>query len=162
LIKKLLEFCGKRRVQGSKSNYSGIDLICDRMDPNTLSKRVGQRGYAALVESIFNEDKRIRFVAVYGGRDLLAGGMKPGLPSYDPEEVAREVDLELARIAKSAESSERWFGKLNGVVMSYKNINLGLFRFEDMTKFLVVSSEPDYNLLSLVAKLPVLLSDQVI
>ncbi|MDG6908434.1 MAG: hypothetical protein JRN20_21900 [Nitrososphaerota archaeon] len=129
------------------------------MDSDTLSKRVGHRTYASLVERIFNEDKRIRFVAVYGGRDLLAGGMKPGLPSYDPEEVAREVDLEFARIAKSAQSSERWFGELNAIVMSYKNINLGLFRFEDMNKFLVVSSEPDYNPLSLLQKLPALLSE---
>ena len=70
----------------------------------SVSKHIGRRNYSRLLERIFDEDKRIRFVAVYEGQDLLAGGMRPGLSSHDPDEVAKEVDLELARIAKSAES----------------------------------------------------------
>lgn len=128
------------------------------MNSKSTGKRLGQRDYASLVERIFNEDKRIRFVAIYGGQDLLSGGMRKELSSYDPEEVARDVDLELARIAKSAKTSEQWFGKLNGIVMSYEKINLGLFSFEDMNKFLVVSSDPDYNPMSLLPKLHILLS----
>ena len=41
--------------------------------------------------------------------------------------------------------------------MSYKKINLVLFSFQDMNKFLVVSSEPDYNPMSLLPKLTQLL-----
>jgi hypothetical protein len=124
---------------------------------NSKSLGRSQRDYANLVEKIFNEDKRIRFVAIYRGRDLLSGGMRPGTSSFDPEEEAKELDFELARIAKSTSASEKWFGKLSRIVVTYAKLNLALFPFEGMDKFLVVSSEPDYNLLSLLAKLSALL-----
>jgi hypothetical protein len=120
----------------------------------TLGKgSIVQRNYASLVQKIFDEDQRIRFVAIYAGRDLIAGGMRPGVPSYDPEEEARELDLELARIAKSTSNSERWFGMLEGIVVTYAKLNLALFPLEGTERFVVVSSEPDFNLQSLLAKL---------
>ncbi len=127
------------------------------MASKTLGKRFAQRNYANLVKKVFSEDKRIRFVAIYAGRDLISGGMREGIPSYDPEEQAKELDLELSKIAKSTSNSERWFGKLNGILIAYEKLNLALFPLEDMDKFVVVSSEPDVNLLSVLAKLPSLL-----
>ncbi len=92
------------------------------MNSKGLTKE--RRNYAKLAERIFNEDKRIRFVAIYGGRDLLSGGMRSGVSSYDLEEAAKQVDLEFAIIAKSAKTSEQWFGRLNGIVMYYEKLNL--------------------------------------
>jgi hypothetical protein len=45
----------------------------------------------------------------------------------DPEEEARELDLELARIAKSTSNSERWFGMLEGIVVSYPQLKISGF-----------------------------------
>ncbi len=68
------------------------------MNSKGLTK--GRRNYANLVERIFNEDKRVRFVAICGGGDLLSRGMGPGVSSYAGE-AAKQVDLEFAGIAKS-------------------------------------------------------------
>lgn len=125
----------------------------EEMSSKSVGKSAIQRRYADLVQRIFDEDNRIRFAAVYAGQHLLAGGMRPGLPSYDPEEAASELDLEFVRIARAAMVSEQWLGKLGAVLMTYEKVNLALLSFEDTDKFLVVSGEPGFDLLSLSPKL---------
>jgi hypothetical protein len=112
----------------------------------------------SLVESIFKQDQRIRFVAVYEGQYTLAGEMRPGVPSYDPESVSKEIDLQLAKMGGIAKAWEQWFGRLDAIALRYSKINL-VFKPLSDGKFLVVSTEPDYDPLSLLPELPKLVGE---
>jgi hypothetical protein len=114
----------------------------------------------SLVDSIFKQDPRIRFVAVYEGQYTIAGEMRPGVPSYDPEGVAREIDMQLAKMGSIAKSWEQWFGRLDAIALRYSKVNL-IFKPLGDGKFLVVSTEPDYDPLSLLPVLPRLLGEGV-
>ncbi len=70
--------------------------------------------------------------------------MRPALESYDPDDDAHDVDLQLAKIGEIARTWQRWFGKLSTFVLKYQKINLA---FEPLLegRFLVLSTETDFD-----------------
>ena len=105
-----------------------------------------------LIDGIFDLDEGVRFVAVYLDQYMLAGGMRPGLSSFDPDEESREVDLQLSQTGEIAQSWQKWFGQLGGVVFNYENLNL-VFQPLAERKNLVLSTEPSSDPASILERL---------
>lgn len=97
---------------------------------------------------IFNHDERIRSVAIYEDQDQLAGGMRQGTKSHDPDAEARDIDLQLAKVGDTARSWQRWFGNLIAFTVKYEKVTLA-FHPLGAGRFLVISSEPDFDPVSL-------------
>jgi hypothetical protein len=108
------------------------------------ARKTRRKVFAKTLDDVFGIDKGIRFVAVYQGQYMLAGGMRKGTRSFDPEEEAHDIDLKLARIGEIARSWERWFGGLKTLVLRYERLNL-LFLPLSEGRFLVVSTTPATN-----------------
>jgi len=105
-----------------------------------------------LIDDLFDVDPRIRFIAVYHGRHIIAGGMKSNLDSYDPDDEARDIDLQLEKIGETVRGWQRWFGRLSNLTLRYEKINL-VFHPLQQGLFLVLSSEADFDPESVLAKL---------
>jgi hypothetical protein len=118
------------------------------MPPQASTRKTEGERLSKVIEGIFTHDKRIRFVAIYQDQYQVAGGMRPGARSHDPEEEAREIDLQLAKVGEIARSWQRWFGNLVAFTIKYEKITLG-FRPLAAGRFLVVSSEPGFDHASL-------------
>ena len=105
-----------------------------------------QRGKSLkkLIDDLFGLDPRIRFIAIYQGQYIIAGGMKPNLDSYDPVDEARDIDLQLEKIGEMVRKWQRWFGRLSSVTLMYEKINL-IFQPLQEELFLVLSSEVDFD-----------------
>jgi len=101
-----------------------------------------QRTYLLkLLDAVFGIDARIRSASIYEDQYLIGGGMRPGVASFEPDEVAKQIDLEFATIAKLAAGWERWFGRMGAVYVTYDKVNLYFFRLGGK-RFMVVSAEP--------------------
>jgi hypothetical protein len=105
-------------------------------------RMLDQRAYLLrLLDAVFAIDSRIRSASIYEDQYLIGGGMRPGVTSYEPDEVAKQIDLEFSTIARTAAGWERWFGKMGAVYISYEKVNLYFFRLGGR-RFMVVSAEP--------------------
>ncbi len=118
------------------------------MPSKASAKKSERERLNSVIEGIFNHDQRIRFVAIYQDQYQLAGGMRPGARSHDPEEEAREIDLQLAKVGEIARSWQRWFGNLVAFTIRYEKITLAFHPIR-AGRFLVISSEPDFDPASL-------------
>jgi len=105
---------------------------------------VQKRSLKKLIEKAFGVDERVRFVALYQDQYILAGGMRPNLASYDPEDESRSVDLQLAKIGEIVRTWQRWFGKLSRFTLKYEKINL-VFQPLGEGRFLVLSGDSDFD-----------------
>lgn len=121
--------------------------------PSQVSKRESERKLLGeIIEWIFKRDRRVRFVAIYQDQYLLAGGMREGVTSLDPEEEAREIDLKLAKIAETIGDWQKWFGKLETFLLRYEKVSL-IFQPLSNNRFLIISCEPDLDLFPLLKEL---------
>ncbi len=118
------------------------------MSSQPASKNGDREHLNRLIQGIFKHDKRIRFVSIYQDQNLLAGGMRPGVRSYDPEADAREIDLQLAKVGEITRAWQPWFGRLVRFTVNYEKITLA-FHPLGSGRFLVISGEPEVNLSSL-------------
>lgn len=66
------------------------------------------------------------------------------MESYDPDDDAPDVDLQLAKIGEIAGTWQRWFGKLSTFVLRYQKINLAFQPLRE-GRFLVLSTEADFD-----------------
>ncbi len=83
---------------------------------------------------------------------MLAGGMKEGRQSLEPEEEALDIDLSMAKIGGIATEWQKWFGGLEGFALRYHKINLAFVPLGE-DRFLVFSTDPDLDPFEVVAKL---------
>jgi len=104
-----------------------------------------------VIGRIFEMDKGIRMVAVYQGQYMLAGGMRKGVDSYDPND-AYEIDMQLSKMGEIARSWEQWFGELSALVLKYDKINL-TFQPLNGGRFLVMSTEPQVDSISIMTEI---------
>lgn len=119
----------------------------------TVASRRKQRLYLnGLIDKIFAVDPRIRFVAIYQDQYVLAGGMRNGLTSFDPEVEAQDIDLQLAKIGEITRSWQRWFGTLDALALRYEKLNL-VFQPLKEGRFLVLSAEVELNPFEMLGKL---------
>jgi hypothetical protein len=119
----------------------------------TVASRRKQRQYlTSLIDKIFAVDPRIRFVAIYQDQYVLAGGMRKGLTSLDPELESQDIDLQLAKIGEITRSWQRWFGTLDALALRYEKLNL-VFQPLREGRFLVLSAEVELNPFELLGKL---------
>jgi hypothetical protein len=118
------------------------------MPPQDSTKKTDRDRLNRVILGIFDQDERIRSVAIYQDQYQLAGGMRPGARSHDPEEEAREIDLQLAKVGEIARSWQRWFGTLVAFTIKYERVTLA-FHPLGAGRFLVISSEPDFDTASL-------------
>ncbi len=132
----------------ARINLISILGLHGSMPPKAPTKKAEGERLNKVIEGIFNYDERIRFVAIYQDQYQLAGGMRPGARSHDPEEEAREVDLQLAKVGEIARSWQRWFGNLVAFTIRYEKITLAFHPIR-AGRFLVISSEPDFDPASL-------------
>lgn len=123
----------------------------DHMAPQA-ERRLQRRWLEKAIDQIFELDEGIRFVAIYHEQYMLAGGMRKGTTSYDPEDEAHDIDVQLSKIGEIARSWQRWFGSLRALVLSYERINL-VFQPLGEGRFLVLSTEPSTDSVSLTEKL---------
>jgi hypothetical protein len=110
------------------------------MDARVSKGMTGRRSIRKVIDGIFELDAGIRFVAVYQGQYLLAGGMRKGVDAYDPDD-SYDVDMQLAKMGEIARVWQRWFGHLDTISLRYGRVNL-LFRPLGKGRFLVMSTEP--------------------
>lgn len=92
-----------------------------------------------VLDAMFDLDPAIRFVAVYHEQYLLAGGMRNGTLSFDPDEDARKIDLQLSKMGEIAESWQHWFGHLDVVVLRYQKLHLVLLPLK-VNRFFIFSA----------------------
>ena len=90
-------------------------------------------------------------VAVYQGQHMLAGGMRKGVVSYDPDE-AYDIDMQLSMMGDIARRWQEWFGTLEGLTLKYKKLTL-TFQPLDDGRFLVLSSEPKVDPIATMNKI---------
>ncbi len=114
--------------------------------------RLQRKSLIKLIDEIFAADVRIRFVALYQDQYILAGGMRKGSSSIEPEEEAQDIDLQLAKIGEITRSWQKWFGSLDAIALRYERLNL-LFKPLKEGRFLVLSTEPGLNPLDALEKL---------
>lgn len=116
-------------------------------------KGKGQREMISeFIESIFSVDERIRSVSLYQDQYMIAGSMRKGKVSLDPEEEAREIDIQMSRISEIARKWQTWFGILCCLVVRYEKVNLGIMPLEG-GKSIVVSTEPSLDPHSIFLKI---------
>lgn len=119
----------------------------------TEASRRRQRVYLrGLIDKIFGADSGIRFVAIYQDQYMLAGGMRPGQSSFEPEETAHDIDLQLSKIGEITRSWQKWFGSLDAIALKYEKLNL-MFQPLKEGRFLVVSTESMVSPFEVLAKL---------
>jgi len=107
---------------------------------------------ATLVDRVFEVDRRVRFVGVYREHNMLAGGMRKGRRSADPEEEAVEIDIKMAKMGETTAAWQKWFGKLQGYSLRYEKISLAFVPLGE-DRFLVISTDSDLDPLDVVEKL---------
>jgi len=108
--------------------------------PQTSNRKLQRKSLKNLIDELFSIDSRIRFIAVYHGQYIIAGGMRPSLKSHDPEDEARDIDLQLEKIGEILRTWQRWFGRLYTFTLRYERVNL-VFQPLGGERFLVMSTE---------------------
>jgi len=121
-------------------------LVSQAVDRSTLRKSLER-----IIDGIFAIDSGIRMVAVYQGQHMLAGGMRKGVESYDPDD-SYDVDMQLSKMGEIARAWQSWFGELESLTLKYEKLNL-LFHPIDESRFLVMSTEPHVYLLATMKKI---------
>ena len=119
--------------------------------PQTSDRKLQRKSLKNLIDELFDIDPRIRFIAVYHGQYIIAGGMRPDLESHDPDDEARDLDLQLEKIGEILRRWQRWFGKLRAFTLSYERVNL-IFQPLEGERFLVMSAEPELDPSSVIMK----------
>ena len=119
--------------------------------PQTSDRKLQRKSLKNLIDELFDIDPRIRFIAVYHGQYIIAGGMRPDLESHDPDDEARDLDLQLEKIGEILRRWQRWFGKLRAFTLSYERVNL-IFQPLEGERFLVMSTEPQLDPSSVIMK----------
>ncbi len=112
--------------------------------PQTSDRKLQRKSLKKLIDELFGIDPRIRFIAIYHGRYIIAGGMRPNLNSHDPDDEARDIDLQLEKIGEILRRWQRWFGKLYTFTLRYERVNL-VFQPLGGERFLVMSTEPQLD-----------------
>jgi len=120
------------------------------MVSQTADRSALRKSLERVIEGIFDMDARIRMVAVYQGPYILAGGMREGVDSYDPDD-AYDVEMQLSKVGEIAQGWEKWFDRLQALTLKYEKLNL---TFHPMGKgrFLIMSTEPDVDSFSVMEK----------
>jgi len=116
-----------------------------------LSPKSGRR-LSSLIDEVFALHRGIRFVAIYQDQYIVAGGMRKGKHSLDPDEEAREIDLQLSRMGEIARTWQKWFGNLGTITLRYEKVNL-CFQPISEDRFLVFSTDPGVNLTRVTERL---------
>lgn len=94
-----------------------------------------------LIDAIFNLNEAIRYAEVFGPRaERLAGGMRPGVESLDPPNVAAKVDVETAKFGLLLKQNEHYYGRLHYVYAAMERINVMILPLGE--KVLVVATNP--------------------
>ena len=131
----------------------GVDEAAARGEmPSKLRGNAVRRALAKLIDEVFGLDAGIRSVAVYQDQYMLAGGMRQGRSSFDPEEEALDIDLQLARIGEIATEWQKWFGTLDGLALRYDRLNLAFTPLAE-SRFIVISTDPDVNPFAVLEKM---------
>jgi hypothetical protein len=116
------------------------------MDRNAARKSLEQA-----IEGIFDIDPGIRKFAVYQGQHVLAGVMRKGVESYDPED-AYNIDMQLCKMGEITQGWEKWFGQLEALTLKYEKLNL-TFHPLSRSRFLIMSSEPAVDSVTTMEKI---------
>ena len=91
-------------------------------------------------------DRRLRYCAMLDpmGR-TVAGGMRSGIPSLEPEEEASKVDLHMAVIRGMTEAARSYLGAMDYAVVHREKLMLVVIPVPEGNTVLV-SAEPDFPL----------------
>jgi hypothetical protein len=119
--------------------------------PQISDRKLQRKSLTKLIDELFGIDPRIRFIAIYHGRYIIAGGMRPNLESHDPDDEARDIDLQLEKIGETIRTWQRWFGKLYTLTLRYERVNL-VFQPLEGERFLVMSTESELDPSSVMMK----------
>ncbi len=117
----------------------------------TIDKSALRKSLEKVIEGIFEMDPGIRMVAVYQGQYILAGGMRKGVESYDPDD-AYDIDMQLSKMGEIAQGWETWFDRLEGLTLKYGKLNL-TFHPVAKGRFLIMSTEPEVNPFAVMKKI---------
>lgn len=121
-------------------------MVTQAIDRSTIRKSLEQT-----INGIFELDPGIRMVAIYQGQYMLAGGMRKGVASYDPND-AYDIGMQLSKMGEIAQGWQRWFGQLEALTIRYEKLNL-TFHQIDEGRFLVMSTEPSVDPVSTMKKI---------
>lgn len=121
-------------------------MVSQAIDRSTVRKSLER-----IIDGIFAIDPGIRMVAVYQGQHVLAGGMRKGVESYDPDD-SYDVDMQLSKMGEIARAWQSWFGELESLTLKYENLNLTFYPIDE-SRFLVMSTELGVNPLSTMKKI---------
>jgi hypothetical protein len=93
--------------------------------------------------NVFNLDRRIRYCAVLDemGR-TVSGGMRPGLPSLEPDDEAQKVDLQVAVIRGMTEAGRGYLGGTDYVIIHREKLMLVAIPINRRT--VLISAQPDF------------------
>jgi hypothetical protein len=96
-----------------------------------------------LPSRVFDLDRRIRYCAILDemGR-TVSGGMRPGLPSLEPEDEAQKVDLQVAVIRGMTEAGRGYLGGTDYVIIHREKLMLVAIPIDRKT--VLISAQPDF------------------
>ncbi len=99
--------------------------------------------YSGLIDSIFSFSQHVRYAEVFSHNvESVAGGMKPGVRSLEPDSQAEQINEATARYAILLSSQPRFFGKFEYLYATLVRFNLFILPLDRRTILLVTTDPP--------------------
>lgn len=98
-----------------------------------------------LIQKVFALDPKIRYCAIVdqrGGR--LEGGMRPGIPSINPEDENHKLFLQTTVARGMSDSWTKYFDRFRFSIVAHDKLKV--FQFPYGHNILLVTAEPDISL----------------
>ena len=94
---------------------------------------------------MFKFDRRVRYAGILDGTGrLIAGGMKKGIPSLEPQSEDLRLIANITIQLNTDKTWDRYFGKSHYTFIKREKLNILTFYLG--TKLVLVSAEPDFTL----------------
>lgn len=96
------------------------------------------------IRIVFRSDERIRSCALVDHTGTtIAGGMREGVTSLNPTAEDERLKLQLLMVVLMGDSSNRFLGKPNYLIIHRDNVMLIVFPVS-VQRLICISAEPDY------------------
>lgn len=97
-----------------------------------------------LVEKVLGLNKSIRYCGVIKNGKVIAGGMKKGVDSLEPESQDPKLMTQLSILIGADKGWDSYLGRTDYFLIRKAKVNLILFPLKDL-KGVLVSTEPSFS-----------------
>lgn len=99
---------------------------------------------ATKAESVFDFDKRIRFIALLtADGDIIGEVFRPGVASLEPDSETRMVYTKAIIALGMTSTMDKYHGRVKSAVMNREKVVMMMYNFG--SKLMLVSAEPGFE-----------------